>query len=203
MWELDHKEGWVLKNWWFQAMVLEKTLESPLDCKEIKPVNPKGNQPWIFIRRTDAEAEALVLWPPDAKSRLIGKDPDGLWRCGQWRQTACLALVQLPLGNRAHQFQLRRRVGTPLVFETIARVNTTSTWAASWPISPQNDQTRTWVVRPGWQIPHHSADPSWLPTGRHVSEGSILCSRQLALPFWVFIFYHHFFVYISISLTRM
>ena len=74
--ELDQKEGWVLKNWYFQIVVLEKTLESPLDCKELKLVNPKGNQPWIFIERTDAEAEAPILWPPEAKSRHIGKDPD-------------------------------------------------------------------------------------------------------------------------------
>ena len=74
MWELDHKEGWVPKNWCFWTVVLEKTLESPLDSKEIKLVNLKGNQPWIFIRR--AEAEAPILWPPDAKSQLIGKDPD-------------------------------------------------------------------------------------------------------------------------------
>ena len=76
MWELDHREGCVPKNWCFQTMVLEKTLESPLDCKEIKPVNPKLNQPWIFIGRTDAEAEAPILWPHNAKSWLIGKDPD-------------------------------------------------------------------------------------------------------------------------------
>ena len=80
MWELNHKEGWVLKNWCFWTVVLEKTRESPLDSKEIKPVNPKGNQSWTFIGRTDAEA--LVLWPPDAKSQLIGKDPDArkYWR---------------------------------------------------------------------------------------------------------------------------
>ena len=72
MWELDHKEGWVLKNWCFPTVVLEKTLESSLDCKEIKPVNPKRNQPWIFIGRTDAEAP--TLWPLDGKSRLTGKD---------------------------------------------------------------------------------------------------------------------------------
>ena len=76
MWELDHKEGWAPKNWCFQTVVLEKTLGSPLDSKEIKPVNPKGNQPWIFSGRTDAEAKAPILWPPDAKSWLIGKDPD-------------------------------------------------------------------------------------------------------------------------------
>ena len=81
MWELEHKEVWALKNWCFWIVVLQKTLESHLDCKEIKPVlsepvNPKGNQPWMFIRRTDAETEAPVLWPPDVKSLLIGKDPD-------------------------------------------------------------------------------------------------------------------------------
>ena len=72
----SHKEGWALKNWCFWTMVLEKTLGSPLDCKEIKPVNPKGNQSWIFTGGTDAEAEAPILWPPDAKSWLIRKDPD-------------------------------------------------------------------------------------------------------------------------------
>ena len=74
--ELDHKESWAPKNWCFWTVVLEKTLESPLDCKEIKPVNPKGNQLWIFIERTDAEAEAPVLLPPNAKNQLTGKDPD-------------------------------------------------------------------------------------------------------------------------------
>ena len=76
MWELDHKEGWAPKNWCFWTVMLEKTLESPLDSKDIKPVNPKGNQAWIFVGRTDAEAEAPILCPPDAKSWLIGKDPD-------------------------------------------------------------------------------------------------------------------------------
>ena len=76
MWELDHKEDWVLMNWCFWSVVLEKTLESPLDCTEIKSVSPKGNQPWIFIGRTDAEAEAPVLWPRDAKSRLMKKHPN-------------------------------------------------------------------------------------------------------------------------------
>ena len=73
MWELDCKEGWGLKNWCFRTVVLEKTLESPIDCKEIKPVNPGGDQPWKFIGRTDAEAEAPILWPPDAKSWFTGK----------------------------------------------------------------------------------------------------------------------------------
>ena len=74
VWQLDHKESWALKNWCFRTMVLEKPLESPLDYKDIQPVHPKGNQSWIFIGRTDAEAETPVLWPPHAKSWLIGKD---------------------------------------------------------------------------------------------------------------------------------
>ena len=82
MWELDHKESWTLKNWCFWTVVLEKTLKSPLDCK-IKPVNPKGNQSWIFIGRTDAKAESPILWPPDAENWLIGKDPDA---GKNWRQ---------------------------------------------------------------------------------------------------------------------
>ena len=76
MWELDYKKGWVPKNWCFQIVVLEKTLESPLDCTEIKPVNRKGNPLWIFTGGTDAEAEAPILWPSDMKKWLIGKDPD-------------------------------------------------------------------------------------------------------------------------------
>ena len=76
MWDLDHKESWAPKNWCFWTVSLEKTLESLLDCKEIQPVNPKRKQRWIFIGRTDAEAEAPLLWPPDSKNWLIGKDPD-------------------------------------------------------------------------------------------------------------------------------
>jgi len=76
MWELDHKEHRVPKNWCFWTVVLEKTLESPLDSKEIQPVHPKGDQSWIFIERTDAEAETSILWPPDVKNWLIGNDPD-------------------------------------------------------------------------------------------------------------------------------
>ena len=76
MWGLEYKESWAQNNWCFWIMLLEKILESLLDCKKIKPVNPKRNQHWIFIGRTDAEVEAPILWPPDAKSWLIGKDPD-------------------------------------------------------------------------------------------------------------------------------
>ena len=83
MWELDYKDGWALKNWCFWTVVLEKTLESPLDCKEVKPVHPKGNQSWIFVGRTDAEAKTSILWPPHAKSWLTRKDLDA---GKDWRQ---------------------------------------------------------------------------------------------------------------------
>ena len=83
MWELDHKESWMPKNWCFWTVVLEKTLQSPLDCKRIKPVNPKRNQSWIFIGRTEAEAEAPILWLPDVKSWCTGKDHDA---GKDWRQ---------------------------------------------------------------------------------------------------------------------
>ena len=87
MWELDHTEGWA-PNWCFWTVVLEKTLESPLDSKESKPVNSEGNQPWIFIGRTDDEAEALILWPPHAKSWLTGKDSDAGKDWGQEEKEA-------------------------------------------------------------------------------------------------------------------
>ena len=83
MWELDYKESWALKNWCFWAVVLEKTLESPLDCKEIKPVNCKGNHSWIFIGSSDAEAETPILWSPDVENWLLGRDPDA---GKDWRQ---------------------------------------------------------------------------------------------------------------------
>ena len=83
MWELDYKESWVPKNWCFWTVVLEKTLARPLDCKEIQPVHPKGNQSWIITGRTDAEAETPILWAPDSKNWLIRKDPDA---GKDWRQ---------------------------------------------------------------------------------------------------------------------
>ena len=90
MWELDHKENWLLKNWCFWTVVLEKTLESSLDCKEVQSVHPKGNQSWMFIGKTGVEAESPIFWPPDVKSWLIWKDPDagkfeGKRRRGQQR----------------------------------------------------------------------------------------------------------------------
>ena len=87
MWELDYKEGWALKNWCFWTVVLEKTLESPLDCKEIQPIHPNGDQSLVFIGGTDVEAETPILWPPDARSWLICKDPDAGKDWGQEKGT--------------------------------------------------------------------------------------------------------------------
>ena len=92
---LDHKEGWEPKNWCFQTVVLKKTLESPLDSKEIAPVYPKGDQPWIFIGKTDGEAEAPILWPPDAKSQLIQKDPHGVAKSWTWLSNWTTTLPEL------------------------------------------------------------------------------------------------------------
>ena len=83
MWELDYKESWAQKNWCFWTVVLEKILESPLDCKEIQPVHPKGNQSWMYTGRTDAETEAPILWPPNSKNQFTGKHPDA---GKDWRQ---------------------------------------------------------------------------------------------------------------------
>ena len=104
MWELDHKEGWVLKNWCFLTVLLEKTLESPVDCKEIKSVNLKGNHFWIFIGRTDAEAP--ILWLPDAKSWLISKDPDAGkdWRQEE-KETTEDEMVGWYHGLNGHEFE--------------------------------------------------------------------------------------------------
>ena len=106
MWKLDHKEGWVTKNQCFLTVVLEKTFESLLNCKEIKLVTTKGNQPWIFIGRTDAEAEVLILWPPDLKHRLIGKDLIAGKDWGQEKKRATeLEMVGWHYQLNGHEFE--------------------------------------------------------------------------------------------------
>ena len=112
MWELDHKEGWEPKNWFFWTMVLEKTLESPSDCKEIKPVNPKGNQSQMFIGRTEAKAEAPIFWPPDVKNWLIGKDPDAGrdWRLEE-KGTTVDGMVGWYHWLDGHEFEQAAEVG--------------------------------------------------------------------------------------------
>ena len=105
MWELDHKEGWMPKNCCFQTVVLYKTLESPLDSKEIKPVSAKGNQSWIFIGRTDFEAEAPILWPPDGKNWLIGKDSDAGKDSGQEKGATENEMVGLHHRLNGYEFE--------------------------------------------------------------------------------------------------
>ena len=104
MWDLDYKEIWALKNWCFWNVVL-KTLESPLDCKEIQPVNPKGNQSWIFIGRTDAEAKIPILWPPDAKNWLAGKDPCARKDCRQEKRRTEDEIVGWHHRLNGHEFE--------------------------------------------------------------------------------------------------
>ena len=118
MWELDHKEGWALKNWCFQTVVLVKTLESPLHFKDSESVSPKGNQLWIYIGRTDTEAEVPVFWPPDVKSQLTGKDPERLrtWREGDGRGWAdWMASMDMSSGNSRRWW----RTGKPGVLQSM------------------------------------------------------------------------------------
>ena len=111
MWELDCEESWAPKNWCFWTVVLEKTLESPLDCKEIQPVHRKGNQSWIFIGRTDAEAETPILWSPDVKSWLIGKDSDAGKDWGQEKGTKEDEMVGWHHQLNGHGFEWTPEVG--------------------------------------------------------------------------------------------
>ena len=111
MWELDYKESWVLKNWWFWTVVLEKSLESPLNCKEIQPVHPKGNQSWMFTGRTDAEAETPILWPPDVKNWFIGKDSDARQDWSQEKGTTEDEMIGQHHWLNGHEFEQASGVG--------------------------------------------------------------------------------------------
>ena len=110
-WELDYKERWAPKNWCFWTVVLEKTFESPLDCKEIQPVNPKGNQSWMFIGRTDAEAETPILWPPNVKNQLTGKAPDAGKDWRREKGTTEYEMVEWHHRCNEHEFEQAAGVG--------------------------------------------------------------------------------------------
>ena len=131
MWELDYKESWALKNWCFWTVVLEKTLESPLDCKEIQLVHPKGNQSWVFIGRTDAEAETPTLWPPDVNNSLIGKDPDAGkdWRWEE-KETTEDEMVGWHHWLNRHEFELSWWwTGRPGVLQSMGLQRVRHEWA--------------------------------------------------------------------------
>ena len=124
MWDLDYKESWAPKNWCFWTVVLERTLESPLDCKEIQPVHPKGHQSWIFIGRTDAEAETPILWPPDANSWLTGKDRDA---GKDWRQEE-MGTTEDEMVERHHQLNGHKSKQTPGVGDGQGSLVCCSSW---------------------------------------------------------------------------
>ena len=150
MWELDCKESWALKNWCFWTVVLEKTLESSLDCKEIQPVNPKVNQSWIVIGRTDAEAETPVLWPPDAKNWLIGKDSDDGkdWR---WEENGRTEDQMVGWHHQidGHEFEQALGVGDREAWRAAVHGVTKSwTWLSDWTeLNYRYYKTRRWVNR--------------------------------------------------------
>ena len=126
MWELDYKESWALKNWWIWTVVLEKTLESPLDCKKIKPVNPKGNQSQTFIGMTDVEAETPIVWLPDVKNWLIGKDPDA---GKDWRQEKGTTEGEMSLNlNKLWELVMTGKPGITAVYG----VAKSWTWLSNW-----------------------------------------------------------------------
>ena len=136
MWELDHKENWVLKNWCFWTVVLKKTLESPLDCKEIQPVNPKGSQSWIFIGRTDAEAEPPILGPPAAKNWLIGKDLDSGINWRQEKGTTEDKTVGWHHWLDGHEFEASSRswwwTGKPGMLQSMGSQRVRHNWYQCW-----------------------------------------------------------------------
>ena len=137
MWELDHIENWEPKNWCFQTVVLEKTLESHLDCREIKPVSPKRNQPWLFIGRTHAETEAPVLWPPDLKSWLFGKDSDAGKDWGQEEKGAVTEDEMLGWPHWLNGYEFGQTQGDnnghrSLEHATVYGVTRSQTWLSDW-----------------------------------------------------------------------
>ena len=157
MWELDYKESWALKNWSFWTVVLEKTLGSPLDGKEIQPFNPKGNQSWIFVGRTEAEAETPVLWPPDAKDWLIGKD-------------MMLGKIE---GGRQRGWQRMRWLNGITTSMAWVWVNSGSSWWTGKPGVLQS--TRLWRVRHDWET-----ELNWCPYMRMKET-----ERRISLWQWI------------------
>ena len=134
MWKLHYKESWAPKNWCFCTVVLEKTLKSPLDCKEIQPVHPKGNQSWTFIGRTDAEAKTPIFWPPDVKNLLLGKDPEA---GKDWRQEKGMTEDEIAGWHfwlNGHEFEqaLEDGEGSKACCAVVHGVSKIQTWPSDW-----------------------------------------------------------------------
>ena len=177
MWELDHKEGWVPKNWCFQTVVLEKTLESPLDNKETTSVNPKGNQSWIFMGRTDAEAETAILWPPDTKNWLIGKDPDagkdwGQEEKGQQRMRWWDDITDSMDMSLSKLQEILKDRGAWCV--KIHRVTKSQTWFSNW---------RTTTMTLHWA---QTSCISGAPVSFHCEQLCTSCSLNFQMPFLLY-----------------
>ena len=185
MWELNYKETWVPKNWCFWTVVLEKTLESPLDCKEIQPVYPKGDQSWVFIGRTDVEAETLILWPPDAKNWLTGSTKAKTWPYTFWfffMCFACVAQVRILLGINwsllsSVQFSSFQSLSHVQLFAT----PWTTAHQASLPITNSRSLLKIMSIMSVMPSNHlilcHALllQPSILPSTRVFSNESVLC----------------------------
>ena len=163
MWDFDYKERFVLKNWCIWTVVLEKSLESPLDCKEIQPVHPKGNQSWIFIGRTDAEAETPILWLPDVKSWLISKDPDAGKDRGQKEKRAS----EDDMAGRPHRCNEHALGQTPEVSEGQGGLACCSPWGCKeldttgWLNNNNNDsvfQEKFWHIK----VPQYRLTEWWM-----------------------------------------
>ena len=150
------KEGWVPKDWCFQTIVLEKTFEGPLDCKEIKPINPKGNQPWIFTERTDADVEAPILWPPNSKSWLTGKGPDAGkdWSQEEKGQQRMRWLDGLTDSVDMNLSKLRQIVkDREAQHATVRGVAKSRTWLSNWTVTTKIIQP--WERRVSWHLWQH------------------------------------------------
>ena len=187
MWELDHKESWAPKNWYLWTVVLEKTLESPLDCKEIQPVHPTGDQSWVFIGRTDVEAETPILWPPDVKSWLTGKDPDAGKDWGQEEK----GMTEDEMVGWHHQLNGHGFGWTLGVGDGQRGLVCCGSWGRK-----ESDTTER-RIELNWRIPQCSKDPTgpwyWLWGGQATWELSLVlywnipCTRaaqRLAFDVW-------------------
>ena len=180
MWELDHKESWAPKNWCFQTVVVGKTLESFLDCKEIKPVNPKRNRPWIFIGRTDAEAKAPILWPPDMKSWLTEKDPNA----GKDRRQEEKGTTEDEMVGWHHQLNGHEFEPAPGAGEGQGSLGCCSAWGCKELDTTEwlNNNTCVPFIATPWAAAHQASLSMGFPGSWNTGVGAISFSRESSQP---------------------